>query len=141
MDCGLPIPLLDTVSVALRAPDDVGSNTTLTVHVLFTTSAPLQVDDVTGNSLELLVTELTIAVAVPMLRIVSAMAALGTSSVCVPKLADGGTDRLGCAGALALPVPVSATVSGLGVPLSMIVNVLERLPVSEGLKSTSTVQL
>ncbi|HVO88269.1 MAG TPA: hypothetical protein VMV45_06985, partial [Casimicrobiaceae bacterium] len=130
MACGLPVPLLVTVIVALRAPVAVGANDTEIVHCA--PGATLLHVVVTGNSDGFeLVTLLTATAVPPVLVTVMTLAALEVPTFWVPKVAVCGNESWPGV-ALGEPVPDTAIVCGLPAPLLVMVMVPLRAPVAAG---------
>jgi hypothetical protein len=138
--CGLPTPLLMTVMVALRAPATDGLNVTPREQV-----APGLTDahvlDAMVNSAGLLLAVLETTTAVlPMLVIVTLLAALVVATVWLAKLSVVAIDSWPC-DAPAVPVPLVLIVCGLPTPLLVTVIVAARGPATDGLNVTPTEQL
>jgi hypothetical protein len=141
MVCGLPVALSVIVTAADRAPEAVGLNVTLTVHIDETATLPLQVFETlkspafvpVGAMLEI------VTAADPVFVIVAVCAVLVVFTVWLANVSVVGATVIVIVAAA--PVPVSVTVCGLPVALSAIESVAERAPLAAGLNVTLIAQL
>jgi hypothetical protein len=130
--------LLLMVKTAVRGPVALGVKTTLNVHFAEGATVP-QVEPLSANSDGLLLAmPATTAGPVPVLVSVIVRAALAVPCHCVPKARAPLCVRTPCAPRI--PIPPAASGCGLPVPLWVIVSVLAREPVADGLKATWNVQ-
>ena len=98
------------MTAAVRAPDAVGLNVTLTVHIDDTATPPLQVFETLKSPAFAPVAAMLeiVAAAVPVFEMVAVCAVLVVFSVWLAKVSEvGDTDRVGVAAA---PVPLSVMV-------------------------------
>jgi len=126
MICGLPVPLLVTVMVALRGPLAAGVNVTLNVHCApgFTL---LQVLAEIANSAGTLLLTPAMATAVPpLLLTVTTTGALADPTGCAPNVTDAGSTSWP---PLTAPVPVPVALIACGLPAPSLVTVIVELRV------------
>ena len=142
--CGLPVALSLIVTLALRLPVAEGENVTLIVQ--FAPAA--NVLGLSGQEfvwakspalIPLTAILLIVSAAVPLLVSVTDLAALVVPTSWLPKLSDVGLSVT--AGAGVTPVPLSATLCGLPLALSLTVTLALRPPFAEGVKVTLMMQL
>jgi len=139
-DCGLFVALSAKVNVAVRLPDVVGVNVTLTVQLAFAASElPHVLLGILKSPGSVPITWMLLMVkaAFPPLVRVTPCAALVVPTLCEPK------DRAAAERLMAADVPVPTRLTAWGLPavaLSATVNHAVRFPEAEGVNATEIVQ-
>jgi len=138
-ECGLPLALSETRTLAARMPPALGVNVTLITHVAFTASDAGQsfVCAKSPAASPETVMPLIDSVAVPVLRSVDVCAVLVVPTSCVGNsIVDGVSVTAG-----AVPVPPSVTLCGLPDALSVTWTLAARAPVAVGANVAAMPQL
>jgi hypothetical protein len=137
--CGLPAALSATLTFAVRVPEAVGVNVTLMEQDAPAATDPPQVlvSEKSPAFAPVMLTLVTVNVAVPLLVRVTTKGALDVPTVWLANARLAGVNTT----LAAMPVPVSGTVCGLVLPLSVMVSVPGKTPVVVGVKVTPIVHV
>jgi len=141
-DCGLPLPSLVTVRLALRAPAAVGAKATCTEQLVLGFKVLGQLLPVMVKSPGLVpvrARELMATAVLPVLVTVIAWEVLVVPVLTVPKVSDVGERVSVLVGTW--PVPDKPADCGLPAPLLVTVRLALRAPAAVGAKAICTAQL